>query len=38
MIADLEKSPVIKKLVESKKLTIMGAKYNVTTGLVEWLP
>jgi len=35
-IADLEKSPIIKHLVESGKLKIVGAKYHLGTGQVEW--
>lgn len=36
-MAQLEKSPVIKELVESGKLKIVGAKYNLGTGEVGWL-
>lgn len=35
-IADLEKSPFLKELVEKKELTIIGAKYDVTTGQVTF--
>ncbi len=35
-IVELEKSPIIKELVESGKLTIVGAKYQLATGQVEW--
>lgn len=36
VMAELEKSPVVKELVEKKELTIVGAKYDVTTGQVTW--
>ncbi len=37
VIAELEKSPVIEELVKGGKLTIVGAKYHLETGEVEWL-
>lgn len=36
MIAELEKSPIIKEAVEHGKVTISGAKYHLGTGKVEW--
>jgi carbonic anhydrase len=36
VMADLEKSPVVKELVEKGELTIVGAKYHLDTGAVEW--
>lgn len=36
VMAELEKSPVIKHLVEKGKLTIVGAKYHIGAGKVEW--
>lgn len=36
-IAQLEKSPIIEHLVKSGKLTIVGAKYHLGSGNVEWL-
>lgn len=33
-IAEIKKSPVIKKLIAEKKLSIVGAKYNILTGKV----
>lgn len=37
VIDDLMQSHVIKELVESKKLTVVGAKYHVDTGEVTWM-
>lgn len=37
VIADLEKSPIIKEIVEHGKLKIVGAKYHLGSGEVEWL-
>lgn len=37
VMADLEKSPIIKHLVEQGKVTIVGAKYHIGGGKVEWL-
>lgn len=38
VIAEIEaKSPVVKELVEQGKLKILGAKYHLDTGQVEWL-
>lgn len=36
-LAELEKSPVVKELVEQGKVTLAGAKYDLDTGKVEWL-
>jgi len=36
-IAELEKSPMIKELVEAKRVKIIGAKYHLGTGQVQWL-
>ncbi len=35
-IAELKKSPVIKHLLESGKVSIVGAKYHLDTGKVQW--
>ena len=35
-MADLKKSPVIKHLLESGKVSIVGAKYHLDTGKVQW--
>uniref|UniRef100_A0A7C2EIQ3 Carbonic anhydrase n=1 Tax=Ammonifex degensii TaxID=42838 RepID=A0A7C2EIQ3_9THEO len=37
MLAELEKSPIIKEAAEHGKVTILGAYYHVGTGQVEWL-
>lgn len=37
VMADLEKSPIIKELVEHGKLKVVGAKYHLGSGQVEWL-
>lgn len=37
VMAYLEETPVVKELVETNKLTILGAKYHVDSGQVEWL-
>lgn len=37
VMADLEKSPIVKKLIEEGKLKIVGAKYHLGSGQVEWL-
>lgn len=37
VIAELEKDPIVKELVETKKLTIVGAKYHIETGEVTWV-
>lgn len=36
VIAELEKSPIIKERVEKGELTVMGAKYLIGKGTVEW--
>jgi len=36
VIAELEKSPIVKHFVESGKLTITGAKYHIGSGQVQW--
>ncbi|MEQ8155955.1 MAG: carbonic anhydrase [Clostridiaceae bacterium] len=36
-IVDIEKSPVIKHLVESGKVTVVGAKYHIETGEVTFI-
>ncbi|GAW32237.1 carbonic anhydrase [Carboxydocella sp. JDF658] len=36
-MVELEKSPIIKELVEQGKLKIVGAKYHLGSGQVEWL-
>lgn len=37
-IAEIEKSPVVEELVAAGKLKIVGARYDLDTGKVEYLP
>lgn len=37
VMEQLDQSPVIKELVEKGELTVMGAKYHLGSGQVEWL-
>lgn len=37
VIAELDKSPVVKELAEKGELTVVGAKYHLGSGEVEWL-
>lgn len=36
MVAELEKNHIIKELAESGKVAVVGAKYHLDTGKVEW--
>ncbi len=37
VITTIEKSPVVKHFTENGRLTVVGAKYHIGTGKVEWL-